>query len=140
MAIYLGENKVDGGGNNGTSIPTIDEAAEFDANAKMNSTDMTSQEVDDFVDGLNVSGGGLNIITRSYSVSAKSATYYEETVSIGVSGYTPISVGWSANQINTNIYALYFVDSSTLFVGRSLTTGGQLSSNTVEFTVTYINV
>lgn len=106
----------------------------------MNSGDMTSQEVDDFVDGLNVSGGGLNIITRSYSVSAKNATYYEETVSIGVSGYTPISVGWSANQISTNIYALYFINNSTLFVGRNLISGGQLSSNTVEFTVTYINV
>lgn len=102
--------------------------------------DMTSQEVDDFVDGLNVSGGGLNIITRSYSVSAKNATYYEETISIGVSGYTPISVGWSANQISTNIYALYFINNSTLFVGRNLISGGQLSSNTVEFTVTYISV
>lgn len=41
-----------------TSIPTASTIAEFDSDAHMNSDDMTSQEVDDFVDGLNVSGGG----------------------------------------------------------------------------------
>lgn len=42
-----------------TDVPTADTIAEFDSDAHMNSEDMTSQEVDDFVDGLNVSGGGL---------------------------------------------------------------------------------
>ncbi len=38
----------------GTSIPTADEVAEFDSTAHMNSEDMTSQEVSDFVDSLDV--------------------------------------------------------------------------------------
>ena len=40
----------------GTSIPTANTVAEFDANAQMNSTDMTSAEVTTFVNSLNVSG------------------------------------------------------------------------------------
>lgn len=39
-----------------TDIPTADEVAEFDSSAKMNSTNMTSSEVEDFVDELDVSG------------------------------------------------------------------------------------
>lgn len=42
-----------------TDVPTADTIAEWDSDAHMNSEDMTSQEVNDFVDGLNVSGGGL---------------------------------------------------------------------------------
>lgn len=42
-----------------TSVPTADTIAEWDSDAHMNSEDMTSQEVDDFVDGLNVSSGKL---------------------------------------------------------------------------------
>lgn len=48
-----------GGSASGTSIPTPDEVAEFDSNSHMNSEDMTSQDVDDFVDGLNFRGGTL---------------------------------------------------------------------------------
>ena len=41
-----------------TSTPTADTIAEFDNDAHINSTDMTQQDVDDFVDGLDISGGG----------------------------------------------------------------------------------
>lgn len=57
----------------GTSVPTADEVAEFDASAKMNSTDMSSQDVSDFVDGLNVSGGEL-IKVKDYSYSYSNLT------------------------------------------------------------------
>lgn len=50
----------------GTNIPTADEVAEFDSTAHMNSTDMTSQEVEDFIDGLNVGGGGLVVESAQY--------------------------------------------------------------------------
>ena len=46
------------GGGSGTPIPTADTNAQFDSDAHMNSTDMTSQEVEDFVDNLNVGGSG----------------------------------------------------------------------------------
>ena len=41
-----------------TSVPTANASAAFDSTAHMNSTDMTTTEVSDFVDGLDVSGGG----------------------------------------------------------------------------------
>ena len=37
-----------------TSTPTADTISKWDSNAQMNSTDMTSQEVEDFVDDLNL--------------------------------------------------------------------------------------
>lgn len=43
-------------GGDGTSIPTANTIAEFDSNAHINSEDMSSQDVSDFVDGLNTSG------------------------------------------------------------------------------------
>ena len=42
-----------------TDTPTADTIAEFDASAHMNSTDMTSQEVSDFVDALDGQGANL---------------------------------------------------------------------------------
>lgn len=78
------------------------------------------------------------IIRRNYTVTPKSAIYYEEEVDITVSGYKPISVSWSANQIATNIYRLEFLDDSRLAIGRSYDNGGSLSANTVTLTVTYI--
>ena len=44
----------------GTPIPTANEVAEFDSTAHMNSTDMTTTEVDDFVDGLDAQGESLD--------------------------------------------------------------------------------
>ena len=48
-----------GGGAAGTPTPTPDMISMFDHTAHMNSTDMTSQEVDDFVDALNVTAAPL---------------------------------------------------------------------------------
>lgn len=42
-----------------TDVPTADTISEFDSDAHMNSTDMTTQDVSDFVDGLNISGMAL---------------------------------------------------------------------------------
>ena len=51
----------------GTDVPTADTVAEFDSSAHMNSTDMTSAQVDDFVDGLNFTGSGFNLPLTSVS-------------------------------------------------------------------------
>lgn len=45
-----------GGSVTSTDVPTADTISEFDSSAQMNSTDMSAQDVSDFVDGLNVSG------------------------------------------------------------------------------------
>lgn len=39
----------------GTPIPTADTVAEFDSSACMNSSDMSAQDIEDFVDALNIS-------------------------------------------------------------------------------------
>ena len=67
QSITIGSNKYilsgSGGGSvDSTSEPTEDTVAEFDSDAHMNSTDMTTgsgSELEDFIDGLNVSGGLL---------------------------------------------------------------------------------
>lgn len=53
-AWFNGDVHIPGGGS-GTSVPTADTTAQWDSDVHMNSEDMTSQEVDDFVDSLNVS-------------------------------------------------------------------------------------
>lgn len=46
-----------GGSVTSTSVPTANTISEFDSTAHMNSTDMTAQEVQDFVDNLDAHGG-----------------------------------------------------------------------------------
>lgn len=54
------------GGGSGTPIPTADTNAQFDSNAHMNSTDMTSAEVTSFVNSLSVHGG-VGYLTKTVS-------------------------------------------------------------------------
>lgn len=68
------------GGGSGTPIPTADTNAQFDSDAHMNSTDMTTgadSELEDFIDGLNVSGGGekLELFTATRNSSATDGTF-----------------------------------------------------------------
>lgn len=48
-----------GGSVESSSVPTADTIAEFDSTAHMNSTDMTTTEVSDFVDSLEAQGANL---------------------------------------------------------------------------------
>ena len=60
MAVYLGSDRVSpmgyagnsGGPIDSTSIPTADKIAEFDSEARMNSTDMTNAEIDTYINEL----------------------------------------------------------------------------------------
>ena len=80
-----------------TEVPTASKKAEFDSNAHMNSTDMTTQDVSDFVDGLNVHGGGVaktNVTpTSGTNYSGYGNCYYEVFgklvhFHVGISGLT----------------------------------------------------
>lgn len=55
--IYMtpGEGNIDA-----TATPTTNKISKFDTNAKMNSTDMTAAQVEDFIENLDVGGGGGN--------------------------------------------------------------------------------
>lgn len=77
----LGSGNIDiqgGGSVDSTSVPTADKVAEFDSTAHMNSTDMTAQEVDDFVDDLTPQG--------------QSKTFEEVSVTL-VNGFT-VNASW----------------------------------------------
>lgn len=61
-ALGISNATISGGGGGGggvisTSTPTANTISEFDSTAHMNSTDMTAQEVQDFVDNLEGGGG-----------------------------------------------------------------------------------
>lgn len=68
-----------GGPVDSTDVPTETKIAEFDSNAHMNSTDMTTGsggEVETFVNGLNVSGGGeIPSVTLTGSYNLKAVAY-----------------------------------------------------------------
>ena len=74
MAVYIGENQVgvtrqaevDGA----TALPTPDKIAKFNPTARMNSADMSSQEVENFVDSLDLN---RNMLDFFYPVGS----YYE---------------------------------------------------------------
>lgn len=53
------QNDASEGGGSGTAVPTADTLAKFDSTAHMNSTDMTTTEVSDFVDELDAQGSSL---------------------------------------------------------------------------------
>lgn len=91
----------------GTPIPTADEVAEFDSDAHMNSTDMTTAQVDDFVDGLNVSGGGVvktNVTpTSGTNYSGYGNCYYEV---LGKLVHFHIGIGGLTANTTTKIYTM----------------------------------
>ena len=77
-----------------TSTPTADEVSEFDSSAHMNSTDMTTgadSELEDFIDGLNVKGGGKETVTATkvgsyYSSGTITAYKIGATVTVKLDG------------------------------------------------------
>lgn len=83
-----------GGGGTSTSVPTADTIAEFDGSAHMNSTDMDSQGISDFIDGLNVSGAGNQVQTRKllWTNTTATASFAAQTVSLDLSYYDYVEV------------------------------------------------
>lgn len=94
-----------GGTVDSTPIPTSYRVSEFDSDAHMNSTDMTTGsggEVEDFIDGLNITGGlrGDYVVEQGTSGNwayrkwnsgvAECWGLHSKTIS-GVSGSTPFS-------------------------------------------------
>ena len=87
-----------GSGGSGTSVPTANTTAMFDAAAHMNSEDMSAQDVSDFVDSLNVSGGVIPQVTtftptKGSSYASWGGCYYERLghivhLHLAVSGLT----------------------------------------------------
>ena len=77
-----------------TATPTANKKSKFDASAHMNSTDMTTQDVSDFVDGLNVSGAGEQIQTRKllWTNTTATASLAGQTIPLNLSEYDHVEV------------------------------------------------
>lgn len=83
------------GGGSGTPIPTADTNAQFDSDAHMNSTDMTTgadSELEDFIDGLNVSGKGGQIQTKKLLHTNTTSPFSAQTIPLDLSGYNYVEV------------------------------------------------
>lgn len=85
--------------------------------------------------GMSIADG---IATREFSLGTRSETYYLEEIDVSYSGYTPIHVGWTTNQVGMALYRCS-IDHETnkVYIGRYLG-GAPLSSNTMVIYVTYI--
>lgn len=122
-----------------SATPTSNYVAQFDSTAHMNSTDMTETEVDDFVDSLDGQGSGLEIVRQTFTKTLSTSTWYgATTVDITKSGYKPISVIASVNQVRYHCQVSAFTDTSvTVNVADYSSTGMNV---TVTVIVTYINL
>lgn len=111
--IYMtpGEGNIDA-----TATPTTNKISKFDTNAKMNSTDMTAAQVEDFVENLDVGGGGGNHGipaggSNGQVLAKNSNTDYDVTwVDAGSSGATLTvlsttltTAGWENNEQTVNV-------------------------------------
>lgn len=81
-----------GGSVTSTDVPTADTISEFDSDAHMNSTDMDAQAVSDFVDGLNVQGGGNEIQTRKLLHTNTTSPFNAQTISLDLTDYDYVEV------------------------------------------------
>lgn len=100
----------------GTSTPTADEVSEFDSDAHMNSTDMTTgadSELETFINGLNGGAKGINFhivegSSASFTISALNTKWITVPVPSGqgtpiaITGYS-IQNGWYLNLYNLTL-------------------------------------
>lgn len=81
------------------------------------------------------------ITTRDYTIQPASTGWYKQTtVNVALAGYTPISVGFSTNQVSCNLYMVSLTPSSnSVTVGRVIgSSGNTLTQNYVYLKVVYI--
>lgn len=107
QSITIGSNKyiLSGSGSvDSTSEPTADTVAEFDSDAHMNSTDMDASEINDFVDGLNVSGSSINgLMTLNPWVSISATGFTGNNTATKVTGTTIRSGGNASDYFDTSV-------------------------------------
>ena len=159
-SITIGSDKyiISGSGSvDSSSEPTEDTVAEFDSSAHMNSTDMTTgadSELEDFIDGLNVSGGSNFVeavedcfVVREFS-SSSGASYGafvsgNKSVSItSPTGYTPFMV--VGTRTNGDVWlsypSAYILNSETTSVTVWIRNCGNASASITSVTVAVLFV
>ena len=108
----------------------------------MNSTDMTSAQVDDFVDGLNISGGGelIKIVTFTGTFPIKNANTYWDLTFTGTAptGYKPLGIiSINTGTSNGGLSGFYINGSGVPFAyGRTF--AAQSSTASASAVVLYI--
>lgn len=104
--MYKGRSYANAGvSSDATSIPTADMAAAFDSNAHMNSTDMTSQEVEDFLADINAQGTPSEYKKLLWTNPSPSSTFDAQTIlsSVDLSEYDEFEIV-VRNYISGDIY------------------------------------
>lgn len=141
-----------------TSTPTANKIAEFDSTAHMNSTDMTSQEVDDFVDGLNVTGFDVvedisdkftftsawsNLVRSAYKIGKLVVFSLEGNASAVVAGtqYTMVTIASGYRPKTTTYYTGHGTNASYFpqgIVNSIVWTSGNITVRPQTNTCNYI--
>ena len=125
-----------------TATPTANTVSKFDSSAHMNSTDMSSQEVEDFVDGLNVSRINELITVESFSnsVTLSNSDYAVGSIDVSKTGYTPLGVVQVKSAANTVIFVVttYYLNGNTLNYTLRRINGATTTTETSTFTVLYV--
>lgn len=88
--MYMDQNYTNG--DTATSIPIVNMNAKFDSTAHMNSMDMTSQEIEDFVDSLDAQGKPSEYRKLLWTNPSPSATFGAQTISLDLSEYDAVDI------------------------------------------------
>ena len=101
-----------------TSIPTVDMTAAFDSNAHMNSTDMTQQEVEDFLVDINAQGTPSEYKKLLWTNPSPTTSMSSETlVASGADEYDAIEVIYKT----AHSYNGYMTETSSFIAGSHIT-------------------
>ena len=123
-----------------TDVPTADTISEFDSDAHMNSTDMTTgadSELEDFIDGLNVSGNTPMFTKKQKATNITAAAYTTGDASITVNdAILGLVVGVAIGGTDRLSVAQCYFESSTSIKCRVINNAS--SSQTCTFTVFYL--
>lgn len=98
----IGGSGGDGGSVDSTDIPTAGKVSEFDNNAHINSEDMSSQDIEDFLADINAQGTPSEYRKLLWSNPSPTADFAAQTISLDLSGYDEIEIEAShAPSLNT---------------------------------------
>ena len=81
-----------GGESTATAIPTAGRVAKFDASAHMNSSDMSSTDISNFVSGVYLNGSPSEYQKLLWTNPSPSSSFAAQTVSLDLSDYDEIEV------------------------------------------------
>lgn len=89
-----------GGSVDSTDIPTAGKVSEFDDSAHINSEDMTSQEISDFLADINEKGTPSEYRKLLWTNASPSTTFAAQTISLDLSDYEEVEVEYVDHNVH----------------------------------------